>query len=353
MDGVVEPIKIANRLVGPGHPCFIIAEAGVNHDGDIDTALKLVDTAADAGADAVKFQTFSAERLASATAPKADYQLQNSATTESQLEMLQRLELSAADHHALLERCRQRNIMFMSTPFDEASADFLMTLGISVLKIPSGELTNLPLLAHVARTRLPLIVSTGMSTLDEVSEAVATIRESGCENFVLLHCVSNYPAAPADVNLRAMDTMRNTFDIPVGYSDHTLGIEVALAAAARDACVIEKHFTLDRSRSGPDHAASLVPDELRLLVQGVRTVESAIGDGLKKPARSEAPIAAVARKSLAAACDIPAGTVISEGMITSKRPGTGLPHKMRTLLIGRTTRESIRAGEFFKEDSVT
>src|SRR5688572_5277446 len=248
---MVDAIQISGRLIGPGHPCFIIAEAGVNHNGSLDMARQLIDAASEAGADAVKFQTFAAERLVTEGAAKAPYQVETMAAHESQYQMLKRLELSAEAHCELQSHSRQRQLLFMSTPFDEASADFLVGLGIELFKIASGEITNLPFLAQVAAHGLPMIVSTGMSNLREVEQAVSTIRDAGNDQLILLHCVSNYPADPAEVNLRAMDTMRDSFGVPVGYSDHTLGYEVSLAAVARGACVIEKHLTLDRNLPGP------------------------------------------------------------------------------------------------------
>ena len=340
---MVAAIDIAGRKVGPGQPCFIIAEAGVNHNGDVKLAKRLINVAAEAGADAVKFQTFKAERMVSVTAPKAEYQLQTTDAAESQLEMLQHLELSPEAHRELHAYCQERGVLFMSTPFDEESIDLLDELGVPVFKIGSGEITNWPFLEYVARKGKPIILSTGMSYLSEVDEAVRVIRDAGCDQLVLLHCVSNYPADPADANLRAVQTMAMAFGVPVGYSDHTPGIEVALAAVALGACVIEKHFTLDRSLSGSDHRASLEPDELTALVQGIRTVEAALGHGRKEPAASEANTAAVARKSLVAARDIPAGTKLTEGLIAIKRPGTGLPPAMRLYLIGRTVRMGIPA----------
>lgn len=335
------PIKIAGRLIGPRRPCFIIAEAGVNHNGDLALAKQLVDAAVTAGADAVKFQTFKAERLASASAPKAAYQLQTTDRSESQLEMLRRLELSEPAHRALMAYCQEWRILFLSSPFEEESADVLEQLGVCAFKIPSGELTNLPFLEHVARKGKPMIVSTGMSTLAEVEQAVQAIRQMKNSQVVLLHCVSDYPADPSDANLRAMQTMADAFKVPVGYSDHTPGIEVALAAVALGACVIEKHFTCDRTLPGPDHRASLEPDELRRLVQGIRMVESALGDGRKAPVPREANTAAVARKSLVAARDIPAGSLLTEESIAIKRPGTGLPPAMLPSLVGRKTLRDI------------
>ena len=337
-------IKLAGREIGPGRACFIIAEAGVNHNGDLSLARRLVDAAARAGADAVKFQTFKAERLVAPGAPKAGYQLERTDAAESQLEMLRRLELSEEAHLELLEHCRQSGLVFLSSPFDQESADLLESLGVPAFKIPSGEIINLPFLAHVARKGRPMIVSTGMAFLGEVEAAVRTIESEGCRDFVLLHCVSNYPADPAEVNLSAMRTMAEAFGAPVGYSDHTTGHEAPLAAAALGAAVIEKHFTLDRNMEGPDHSASLEPEELAGLVRGIRTVEAALGHGRKEPAPSEADTAAAARKSLVAARDIPAGARLTEDLIAVRRPGTGLPPAMLAYGLGRTVRESITAG---------
>ena len=341
---MVTTVDIAGRTIGPGQPCFIVAEAGVNHNGSLETALQMVDTARDAGASAIKFQSFKAERLVTRDAPKADYQRQATDSAKSQLEMLRCLELPADAYAALLDRCRARNILFLSTPFDEESADFLEMLGIAAFKIPSGEITNLPFLAHVARKGKPMIVSTGMSSLADVEAAVRIIRAGGNRQIVLLQCVSSYPADPASANLRAMQTMTTAFGVPAGYSDHTQGIAVALAAVALGACVIEKHFTLDRHSPGPDHLASVEPDELAALVRGIRTVEAALGDGQKDPASIEANTAAVARKSLVANRDIPIGTILTGDMIGIMRPGTGLPPAMRAYVIGRTARTSIPAG---------
>lgn len=340
----MSPVEIAGCKVGPGQPCFVVAEAGVNHNGDVEIARRLVDVAVQAKADAVKFQSFKAGRLVVPDAPKADYQLQTTDRAESQLEMLRRLELSPEVHRALMDYCRRKGILFLSTPFDEESADFLNEIGIPAYKVPSGEITNLSFVAHIASKRKPMIVSTGMSSLDEVEAAVRTIRGAGNEELILLHCVSSYPADPADANLRAMHTMAAKFNLPVGYSDHTLGIEVALAAVALGACVIEKHFTLDRALPGPDHRASLEPDELAALVRSIRAVESSLGHGRKEPVPCEASTSAVARKSLVAARDIPAGTTLTEELIAIKRPGTGLPPAMLSHLIGRVATKNIPAG---------
>lgn len=340
----VDGVSIAGRPIGPEHPCLVIAEAGVNHNGDLDLARRLVDMAAEAGADAVKFQTFKAERLVTSGAQKAEYQRRHTSATESQFDMLRRLELTSDAHRELQARCRARNVLFLSTPFDEDSADFLESLDVPAFKIPSGEITNLSFVAHVARKRRPMIVSTGMAYLHEVEAAVRTIRETGNSDIVLLHCVSNYPAAPGDANLRAMHTMAATFGLPVGYSDHTEGIEVALAAAVLGACVVEKHLTLDRALPGPDHQASLEPGEMKAMVRGIRIVQEALGHGRKEPAASEAAIAQVARRSLVAARDLVAGTMLAEGDIAVRRPGTGLPPARRADLVGRAVRVDVKAG---------
>ncbi len=337
-------LDVGKRKVGPGQPCFFIAEAGVNHNGSIDIAERLIDAAVDAGADAVKFQTFKAGGLATPDAPKASYQQRTTCAGESQFEMLRRLELTLDNHRHLIDYCERRGIEFLSTPFEEASAVLLVGLGVPALKIPSGEVTNLPFLAHVARLGLPLIVSTGMCDLGEVEAAVETIVAEGNDSLLLLHCVSNYPACPGHFKFVAMATMQAAFGVPCGYSDHTLGNEVSLAAVALGACVIEKHFTLDRAMPGPDHEASLEPGELKELVQGIRVVESALGSGRKKPAASERDTAVAIRKSLVAAQDIAAGQTFTEELIAVKRPGTGLPPGMKGHVIGRIAAEHIPAG---------
>lgn len=346
-------IEIGDRAVGVGRPTFIIAEAGVNHNGNIGMARQLVDEAVKAGADAVKFQTFKAERLVTPDAPKAEYQKSTTGANESLFEMLRQLELSPEAHRDLMAYCKEKGILFMSTPFDEESADLLGDLGVAVYKIPSGEVTNLPFLAHVARQGKPMIISTGMSSLGEVESAVHTIELADNQQFVLLHCVSDYPADPRNANLRAMNTMATAFDVPVGYSDHTLGIEVSLAAVALGACVIEKHFTLDRNLPGPDHKSSLEPNELLALVQGIRIVEAALGHGRKEAVAREDNTATVARKSLVTVRDIPAGQVLTEEMIAIKRPGTGLPPGMRVHIVGRTVKQDIPAGSLLTLEMLT
>ncbi len=317
-----------------------------------DTPRPMIPRLVEAGADAIKFQTFKADRLVVADAPKARYQEEVAAVGETQHAMLRRLELSEDAHRELMSYCGER-ILFVSTPFDEESADFLATLGVPLFKVPSGEITNLPYLAHLARFRLPLVVSTGMATLGEVDLAVRTIRAAGAPPVVLLHCVSNYPAQPADCNLRAMQTMERAFGLTVGYSDHTLGLEVAFAAVALGACVIEKHFTLDRALPGPDHRASLTPDELAALIKGIRTVEAAMGHGRKEPAASEGETARVARKSLVAARELAAGTVLTAEHLAVRRPGTGLPPTLLSFLLGRRLRSAVQAGTVLTLDLFT
>lgn len=331
--------------IGRNLPCFVIAEAGVNHNGNLDTARALVDVAVEAGANAVKFQTFRAKRLVTHEAPKAEYQLSSTGAGESQYEMLHHLELSETAHRTLMAYCEEKGILFVSSPFDEESADFLDGLGVAVFKIPSGEITNLPLLTHIARKRKPVILSTGMSYLEEVEEAVKTIRKEGCRELILLHCVSSYPAEPLDANLRAMGTMRDTFQLPVGFSDHTLGIEISLAAVALGACVIEKHFTLDKTLPGPDHQASIEPNELQALVLGIRKVEQALGTGTKEPAPSEASTRLIARRGIRAACDISEGSVLRSDMLTALRPACGIAPTMTSRLIGCRAKRSLKTGE--------
>jgi N-acetylneuraminate synthase len=337
----IPPLRLGRSLLGPGQPCYVIAEAGVNHNGDLDLARKLVDAAADAGADAVKFQTFQADRLVTAGAARAEYQKRNTGEDTPQIEMLRRLELDRDAHLAILERCRARDIQFLSTPFAAPSADLLEDLGVPAFKVSSGDLTNLPFLAHLARKGRPVLLSTGMGTLGEVEAALAAMTAEGLDQVALLHCVSSYPTEPADANLRAMATLARSFRVPTGYSDHTTGLEVSLAAVALGACVLEKHFTLDRSLPGPDQVASLEPDELAALVRGVRRVEAALGDGRKRPAPCERNTAEVARKSLVAALDLAAGTVLGPGHLEIRCPGTGLAPALLPHVLGRTLRRAV------------
>ena len=321
--------------------CFIIAEAGVNHNGDIRLAERLVDAAKKAGADAVKFQTFKADSLVSALAPLAEYQRKRVASA-SQLDLIRGLELSESAHRRLLARCRKVGIEFMSTPFDEASADLLARLGVRRFKIPSGEITNKGLIRHIASKGKPVILSTGMSTLAEVKRAVGWLLGARRVPLTVLHCVTEYPAPAAQVNLRALGTMRTALKLPIGYSDHTLGADVAVAAAARGAAVLEKHLTLDRSLPGPDHAASLEPGEFAGMVASIRLVESALGDGVKRPAPCEKKNLRVARRGVVAARDLPRGHRLTAADLAVKRPATGLPPESLDRLAGKVLRKALR-----------
>jgi len=317
---------------------LIIAEAGVNHNGSLEHAMQLVDVAAEAGADLVKFQTFSAARLVTRNAPKATYQMQTTGSDEGQYEMLRRLELDEDMHRHLITRCTQRNIGFLSTGFDIESIDMLIALGLHLFKVPSGEMTNLPYLRHIGRQRGEVILSTGMATLAEIEVALAVLESAGTPrtHITVLHCTTEYPAPMAEVNLRTMTTLRHTFGVRTGYSDHTRGIEIACAAVALGASVIEKHFTLDRTLPGPDHMASLEPHELRQMVSSIRNIETALGDGVKRPSISEIRNRAIARKSIVAAREIRCGEPLTEENLRIKRPGTGLSPMLWDDIIGRT-----------------
>ena len=319
------------------HSTFIIAEAGVNHNGSLDIARKLVTAAAEAGADAVKFQTFKAENLVAASAPKALYQQQTTGSSETQLQMLKKLELSSDDFIVLRKHCARCGILFMSTPFDLESIDFLVSLGLEVFKIPSGELTNLPYLRKLGGLKKRIILSTGMADLDEVQAATAALLEAGTkpEDLAILHCNTEYPTPYDDVNLRAMNTLRETFGLRVGYSDHTLGIEVAIAAVAMGAEIIEKHFTLDKTMDGPDHRASLEPEELKQMVRCIRNIQKALGSKIKLPTASELKNRDIIRKSIVAAKEIHKGDIFTEENITVKRPGTGLSPMLWDSILGK------------------
>lgn len=315
---------------------YIIAEAGVNHNGSLELAMELAAAAKAAGADAVKYQTFRAEKLASTAAAQAAYQKKNMGDIGSQLDMLKKLQLSHEDFRRLKAYCDDIGITFLSTAFDEESLDFLMELDLPVLKIPSGEITNLPLLVRLAQTGKPLIVSTGMCDMAEVAAAVTLLKDNGSGDICLLHCTTEYPAPVDGVNLRAMVTMEETFRLPVGYSDHTEGIHIPVAAVAMGARVIEKHFTLDKSMEGPDHKASLTPAELTAMVAAVRQVERALGDGQKAPTSVELQNRTAARKSLVAACPIRKGETFTQQNLTTKRPGNGLSPMLWHEVLGQT-----------------
>jgi N-acetylneuraminate synthase len=306
---------------------LIIAEAGVNHNGDIELAKKLIAQAAAAGVDLVKFQTFQASKIVSASAPKAEYQKKTTGTEESQLTMIRKLELSQQDHEILIEECNRHGIGFFSTAFDSDSFNLLSDLGcLDWIKIPSGELTNLPLLRHMTRLGRPVLLSTGMANLGEIEAAIEAIEAAGTprQMITVLHCTTEYPTPMEEVNLHAMVSLKHAFGVEVGYSDHTPGIEIPIAAVALGATVIEKHFTLDRNLPGPDHKASLEPDELKAMVQAIRNIERALGDGIKRPSQSELKNKPIARKSIVASRAIQMGEVFSVDNLTTKRPGTGI-----------------------------
>lgn len=305
---------------------FIIAEAGVNHNGSIELAKKLIDVASESGADAVKFQTFKAEKLVSRNAQKADYQKKTTDSQESQFDMIKKLELDIDTHKELISYCNEKNIMFLSTPFDHGSIELLNDLGLEIFKIPSGEITNLPYLRHIGRLNKKVILSTGMADIGEIEDALDVLISSGTqkENITVLHANTMYPTPMEDVNLNAMVTIGDAFDMAFGYSDHTLGIEVDIAAVALGASCIEKHFTLDKHMEGPDHKASLEPDELKAMVNAIHNIELALGSSIKKPSKSEMPNKEVARKSIVAKVAIKKGETLTEENITIKRPGNGI-----------------------------
>lgn len=316
-------------------PCYIIAEAGVNHNGDAALARRIIDAAAEAGADAVKFQTFYADELVSRTARKARYQIENTADDGSQYDMLKALELADADYAALHRHAAERGIDFLSTPFSERAADLLERIGVTAYKVSSGDLTHLPLLRHIARKGRPVILSSGMATLAEIEEGIEALRSEGCDEISVLHCVSNYPAAPADCNLAAMGTIARAFGVPVGWSDHTEGEAISLAAVARGARIIEKHITLDRDLPGPDHRASMEPADFTRFVANVRAVESAIGNGLKVPTPAEVETAKLGRRSVVTTRALTAGAVLTRADVAIKRPGTGIAPRFLPYVLGR------------------
>ncbi|MEG0655443.1 MAG: N-acetylneuraminate synthase [Mucinivorans sp.] len=329
---------------------LIIAEAGVNHNGSIDTARRLIDVAGAAGVDYVKFQTFKADRLVSRSAQKAQYQQDNMAGADtSQYAMLRALELSPADHYELIEHCRSKNVAFFSTAFDLESIDFLSSLDMPMWKVPSGEITNFPYLRKIGQTQKPVILSTGMATMGEIEDAINVLTRFGTPRaqITLLHCTTEYPTPKAEVNLRAMQTMNRVFGLRVGYSDHTQGIEIPVAAVAMGACVIEKHFTLDRAMQGPDHLASIEPIELEQMVAQIRNVEQALGDGVKQATLSEKPNIVVARKSIVAARAIKKGERLTEENITVKRPACGISPMEWERVVGQ-----VAVRDFMDEETI-
>ncbi len=327
---------------------LIIAEAGVNHNGKLNLAQKMIDVASEAKVDFIKFQTFKGENVISRYAPKAEYQIQQTGKEESQLDMVKKLELSEEEHKILYDYCIQKHIQYLSTPFDLESIDQLVRLKLDTIKIPSGEITNLPYLRKIGGLNKKLIISTGMATLGEIETAISILEKSGTnlQNICLLHCTTEYPAPIEDTNLRAIITLKQAFGLPVGYSDHTLGIEVAIAAVALGATVIEKHFTLDKKMEGPDHKASLEPNELIQLVKAIRNIEKALGNGIKKPSDSEIKNIPIARKSIVAKKNITKGEVFTQENLTVKRPGNGISPMMWDMILGKT------ASRDFKEDEL-
>jgi len=322
---------------------FIIAEAGVNHNGSLKLAKKMIDAAVVAGADAVKFQTFKAEKVISRYAPKAEYQKKTTTADESQLEMIKKLEMDAAAHRVLIDYCKKKNIRFLSTPFDLESIDLLNELGLNIFKIPSGEITNLPYLRKIGALKKEIILSTGMADLGEIEDALDVLTGAGTKlkDITVLHCNTEYPTPMQDVNLNAMQTIKSAFPgIRVGYSDHTEGIEVSIAAVAMGATIIEKHFTLDKNMTGPDHKASLEPDELTAMVKAIRNIETALGNGIKKPSPSELKNKPIARKSIVAARNIRKGEPFTEENLTVKRPGTGISPMRWDEIIGQVAQKN-------------
>lgn len=374
---MIPALQIGTRSIGVGHPCFIIAEAGVNHNGDIDLAKKLIDAAKEAGADAIKFQTFHAENLVTPDAKQAPYQLANLGKEESQYAMLKRLELSPSQFRELAAYASDSGIIFLSTPFSEEDADVIEEL-VPAYKIPSGEITNIPYLLHMAQKRKPIILSTGMSSLEEVQAAVDAIYSTGNRNIVVLHSTSNYPPSDESINLNAMLTLGKVLDVPVGYSDNGHGTRdemmagtiksmtggttqasaailpllAPIIAVALGACVIEKHFTLDKTMSGPDHKASLSPSELMAMVQAIRKTQTLLGSGEKKCTAEELANQAVVRKSLVARVAIHVGTTITQKMLTAKRPGTGISPASFLSIIGRKTKREIMENELISWEMV-
>lgn len=330
---------------------FIIAEAGVNHNGKLDLAKKMVDVAYYCGADAIKFQTFKSENVISKFAPKAEYQKATGNIDESYLEMAKRLELDIKEHKDLIKCCNKKGIMFLSTPFDSESVDMLNKLGMDIFKISSGEITSLPFLRKIGSLRKKIIMSTGMADLEEVRQALNILIEAGTlkENITLLHCVTEYPAPFEDVNLLSMLTIKDNLKINVGYSDHTTGIEVPIAAVALGAKVIEKHFTLDKNMEGPDHKASLEPAELKAMIMAIRNIEKAMGDGIKRISASEIKNKPVARRSIVAARDIKKGERFSEENITVKRPGLGMSPMLWDKIIGKTANRDYNRDNFIEQ----
>jgi len=353
----VKTIKIEKRFIGEGQPCFIIAEVGSNHGRKLDQAFKLIDVAVQAGADAVKFQTYSAETIYSKKTPKPEYLKKKnlSGKNETLWDIIKRIEMPRDWHKKLADYCRKQGVIFLSTPFDLKAVDELEAVGVPAYKIASFEITHLPLLEKCAKTGKPIILSTGMADLSDIETALEVIDKASHRwpaQVALLHCAINYPPKYADINLRNMDTLRQAFEVPVGFSDHTLGHTVAVAAVARGACIIEKHFTLDRKLPGPDHPFALEPNEFKTMVDAIRHTQAALGSGIKKRTKAEEELYRLARRSLVAACDIPQGIKITRKMIEVKRPGYGIPTKLMDLVIGRTAKVNIEEDDILTWEMV-
>ncbi|HPQ71657.1 MAG TPA: N-acetylneuraminate synthase family protein [bacterium] len=339
-------VIIGGKAIGPGHPCYVIAEAGSNHNRDWNIALKLIDAAVAAGADAVKWQTYSAESMYSKKAPNFEHLKENT------WDLIKRIEMPREWHADLARECGDRGVHFLSTPFDLEAVEQLDKVGVPAFKIASFEITHLPLLKACAQTGKPIILSTGMANLADIELALETIEAAGGREVVLLHCAIGYPPKFADINLRAMDTMRQAFAVPVGYSDHTMGLVADVAAVARGACVIEKHYTLSRAMEGPDHPFALEPDELRAMIEAVRQTEEALGSSVKRHTASEEEFHRGARRSLVAACAIAKGTKIEERMLAVKRPGWGIHPRHIPLVVGREARVDIEADDILTWEMV-
>jgi len=346
-------VKISNKIIGKNHPCFIIAEAGVNHNGKFKLAKKMVDVAAQAGVDAIKFQFFEADKVVTSDAEMAAYQKENLQLDNSQVEMLRKLELNENHHKRLKEYAEQKGLIFLSTPHSGKDAvDALERIEIAAYKIGSGDLTNKPLLEYVAKTKKPIILSTGMATMPEIKKAMGWIKKAGNNKIIVLHCTTNYPCPYDEVNMNAMKTMMKELNCLVGYSDHTMGTEIPILARAMGACVIEKHFTLSRNMEGPDHKASIEPDELKYMVKSIRNIEKAFGSGEKKPNKSEEKIKFLVRKSVIAARNIKKGKKIEPDDIIIKRPGIGIQPEEYNKVIGKKTKGDIKKDELISWEKI-
>ncbi len=345
-------ITISGRKIGACHPCLVVAEIGVNHNGSVALASRMISAAAEAGADAVKFQTFESDRIVAADTPKAEYQKNRANPSETQLEMLRKYELDRRDYPGLIKQCKDLGLIFISTPFDLGSIDFLASVGVDAFKVGSAELTCHHFLRRIAGKGSPVILSTGMAYLGEVEVAISEIKSSGNKDIALLHCVSNYPSEAADANLRAMDTMSKAFRLPVGFSDHSLGMDLSIAAVAMGASIIEKHFTLDVNGEGPDHSSSMEPGDFARMVNGIRSVESALGDGIKAPRPSEIPNRSIGRRKIAASRKILSGARITEDDIIALRASKGISVENAKNVLGRKTAHDIFQGQPITDDDL-